>query len=282
MKLHSNHILIRLTKKTDELQLPGIGTLEIETVFDEERHQRIVGIVEEVPNELVFENMNHGQMPWECEMEARIGDEVILRRTDVSSSRFHGKSYEVDGHLYVYVPYTSVILVKREVYRSVIENEDFEIVKDTARRYMDNGPFIGSDGFVKPFDFSFDRSQTIFVDDKYFEVIMLNGFMLVEQDELDLGPKLTLPENIKESKAQTGTIRFIGKPNKRYHEQFESNGTKIQGLLPDNRFDLKVGDKIGFLKFASIDLEFDLHRTFGGKGLHFVRMQRNKILCKLD
>ena len=86
---------------------------------------------------------------------------------------------------------------------------------------------------------------------------------------------------MKESKAQSGTIRFIGKPNTRYHDQFNSSGKQMSGNLPDDRFDLKVGDRIGFLKFAAIDLEFDLHQSFAGKGKQFGRMQRNKVLCKL-
>lgn len=250
MKLQSNHVLVRLTKKTDEIQI-GEVTMDIETVYDEERHQRLVGIIVYVPKELFYENLNHSSMPWECEMEAMIGDEVILRRTDVSVSRGEGKSFEQDGHLFIYVPYHSLILVKRKF-----------TVEDFAR------------------EFCFQHTNTVKVDEEYYHVIMLNGYMLLEQDETDLG-ELILPDNVKESKTQTGRIAFIGKPNKSYHEQFNSAGDKVIANLADDKFDLKVGDKISFVKYSSIDIEFDMHRTFAGKGVHFVRMQRNKVLCKV-
>src|SRR3990167_26157 len=192
MKLHTNHILIRLTKKTDELQLPGIGAIQIET------------------------------------------------------------GYEEDGHLFIYVAYEALILVKR---RWAFEDYGKQL-------YWPNPNTVSLDGIN-------------------YWVIMLNGYMLVEQDDADCETKLTLPQNMKESKAQSGTIRFIGKPNTRYHDQFNSSGKQMSGNLPDDRFDLKVGDRIGFLKFAAIDLEFDLHQSFAGKGKQFGRMQRNKVLCKL-
>jgi len=252
MKLHTNHILIRLTKKTDELHLPGIGAIQIETGYDEERHQRLVGEVVQVPDKLIFENMDHTMMPWECEMEAMVGDEVILRRTDVSVSRFNGKSYEEDGHLFIYVAYEALILVKRKV---KLGNYALQ-VKDPMDKWLT-------------------------LDGVHYFVIMLNGYMLVEQDDADCETKLSLPQNMKESKAQSGTIRFIGKPNTRYHDQYNSSGKQMSGNLPDDRFDLKVGDRIAFLKFAAIDLEMETHQSFAGKGKQFGRMQRNKVLCKL-
>lgn len=257
MKLQSNHVLIRLTKKTDELQLGDI-TMSVETVFDEERHQRLVGIVEQVPDQLIFENFNHNHMPWECDMEVEIGDEVIIRRTDVSVARHEGMSFEIDGHLHVYIHYKALILATRE-----ISEEDAEEIKNNI------------DG---KFDLDANAIMQMGV---YKKVIMLNGYMLVEQDDTDLGTNLTLPQNMKEIKAQTGTIRFLGKPNRRYHDQFNSSGDPITGNLPDEKFDLQVGDRIGFLKFSSVDLEFAIHQTFGMKGVQLGRLQRNKVLCKL-
>lgn len=253
MKLFSNHILIRLTKKTDELQLPGIGTLQIETVFDEERHQRLVGIVVQNPDELIFKNMDHSGMPWQTEIETMVGDEVIMRRTDVSVARHEGRSFEIDGHLHVYIEYHSLILAKRP-----FSIEDF------------------STHLWWPF------KNVVETENGLHHVIMLNGFMLVEQDDTDMGTTLTLPEEFKGKKALTGVIKYMGKPNKAYHDNYNSVGQKITGELPDSRFNLSVGDRIGFLPFAALDLEFELHRTFEGSGKHFGRLQRNKVLCKLD
>lgn len=253
MKLHSNYILVRLTKKTDELQLPVIGTLAIETVFDEERHQRLVGEVIQNPDELTFKNMDHSTMPWETTIETRVGDEVIMRRTDVSVARDEGRSFEIDGHLFIYIEYHSLILAKR--------------------------PFTAED-FAR--EFCFHQENTVCVDEEYFHVIMLNGFMLVEQEEEDFGSTLTLPDEFKGKRAERGRIAFMGSCNTGYHDNYTSAGHKIASNLPDDRFDLKVGDRVGFLPFAALDLEFELHQSFAGRGKPYVRMQRNKILCKLD
>jgi hypothetical protein len=246
MKPISNHVLIKLTKKTDELQLPGVGTLALETIFNEEQHQRLVGEVITVPEKLTFIKMDHGNMPWETEMEILVGDEVILRRTDVSVSRFEGKSFESEGHLYVHVPYHAVILSKRRLKYS-----------------------------------NFPHGDILELDGENYVVTMLNGYMLVQQDDIDFQTEFYIPGNIKNPKAETGIIAFIGKPNTAYHPQFISAGFEYGSQLPDTRFDLKVGDRVAFIKHASVDLEYDIHRTFNGQGNHYVRMQRNKILAKL-
>lgn len=281
MKLFSNHILIRLTKKTDELQLPGIGTLQIETVFDEERHQRLVGEVVQNPEELIFKNMDHSGMPWETEIETMVGDEVIMRRTDVSVARHEGRSFEVDGHLHVYIEYHSLILAKRKVSVMPQIGSEGDVAIEWAKQYQAS--------VTKELSYTQDDSQMYFktpqfveIDGERFEVIMLNGFMLVEQDDSLLSETLSLPDEFKGKKAETGRIAFIGKGNKAYHDNYNSVGQKVTGDLPDSRFDLKVGDRVGFLKYSSIDLEFEMHQSFAGKGKNFVRMQRNKILCKLD
>lgn len=253
MQLHNNYVLVRLTKKTDELQLPGIGTLAVETVFDEERHQRLVGEVIQNPPELAFRNMDHSTMPWETTIETQVGDEVIMRRTDVSVARNEGRSFERDGHLFIYIEYHALILVKRKF-----------TVEDYAR------------------EFCFHQENTVKVNDEYFNVIMLNGFILVEQEEEDLGTTLTLPDEFKGKRAERGRIAFIGSCNTAYHDNYTSAGHKIASNLPDNRFDLKVGDRIGFLPHSGIDLEFEIHQSFNGSGKPYIRMQRNKILCKLD
>lgn len=274
MKLHSNHVLVRLTKRTDEVIIEGLGSLPIETVFDEERHQRLVGIIEEVPDELIFENLNHSQMPWECDMEAKVGDETIIRRTDVSVARHEGKSFERDGQVFVYVPYHSLILVKRKL---TIQEININLNPTIVKNYSS----IQFGQYMPDHHENMEKSQMISTDGEYFKVIMLNGYMLIEQDDKDLGSGLLMPDNVKNPKAETGTIKFIGKPNRRYHDSFDSKGNVASPNLPDNTFNLKVGDKIGFLKFASIDLEMELHQTFGNKGVKFGRLQRNKALCKL-
>lgn len=252
MKPISNYVLIKLTKKTDELQLPGVGTLALETIFNEEQHQRLVGEVIMIPETLTFIKMDHSNMPWETKMELMVGDEVILRRTDVSVSRLEGKSFESEGHLFIHIPYHAVILAKRK-----------------------HEPLIGSDGIIDT------GSQSIKVDAENYVVTMLNGYMLVQQDDIDFQTEFFIPGNLKKEKAETGTIAFIGSPNTDYHTRFDGGGNEYGSDLSDTKFDLKVGDRVAFIKHAALDLEYEIHRTFNGSGNHYVRMQRNKILAKL-
>ena len=230
-------------------------------------------------------------MPWETEMELLVGDEVILRRTDVSVSRFEGKSFESEGHLYVHVPYHAVILSKRKI-SSVLKTtggvghtpEGFwETVDDSL-----NPDFIEGQEIIVQGNISWKTTKDlktecgiIELDGENYVVTMLNGYMLVQQDDTDFQTEFYIPGNIKNPKAETGIIAFIGKPNTAYHPQFISAGFEYGSQLTDTRFDLKVGDRVAFIKHASVDLEYDIHRTFNGQGNHYVRMQRNKILAKL-
>ena len=263
MKAISNHLLVRLTKKTDELQL-GDVTMYVDTSYETQRHARIVGDVILVPDSLYFKNLDHSGLKWDTPMEVKVGDEIILSFVEVTWSIKEGKSYEEDGHLFLYIKYDAAVVVKRKC--SWIESTD-EYIENKLSENMglevtQKRNFITENGVT-------------------YEIILLNGYLLVEQEKERYETVLYIPEGMQDKKAQTGIIRFIGTPNKAYHTEYDSKGNKVNGELPDDRFNLKVGDRIAFQQYADLALEYEMHRTFMGKDGAFVRLQRNKIYAKL-
>ncbi len=99
------------------------------------------------------------------------------------------------------------------------------------------------------------------------EVIMLNGYTLVEpvQDEVDTN--LFLPKHLKRStNKQRGIVRYLGSLNREYSNH---------RYTPDDD-SLKVGDLVTMDRYCNIPLEYDLWRTFD-KDKTFYRVQRTFI-----
>lgn len=242
----NNQVLIRLTRRGDEIELSNGHKLHLDTSYNEEEHRPVVGEVIAVPAKLKFVDGDLSSMPWKTEMQLQKGDIVIIRRPAVSSCFIQnsGRIIEQDGEQYLFIKYSDIILAKRQLSR---DTENF---------------------------------QTVEVDGNKMAVIMLNGFMLLEPDEEEYKTFLELPKSVRRLSKLTGTVRFIGMPNLAYQKMVDATSQDTT-LPPDYYFDVQPGDKVVFHKAADIPLEQDLHQSFEGRDKKYFRCQRHKLLAKL-
>lgn len=112
MRMLNNYVHILLDRKTDEIKV-GQLKLYIDTSFNEEAHRPIVGVVRNVPEKLKFIDGDWSQMPWDTDMELKIGDEVILKRPAVSGAIANGFVKEDEEGLHVFVKYSEVVVARR-------------------------------------------------------------------------------------------------------------------------------------------------------------------------
>lgn len=229
-------MLIELERKTDEYRCEGGQVIYLDTSFDQEIHRPIVGKVVAIPDDVPME---FGK--WETDVELKVGDEVILRRIAVGAAMAHEK-YVMDKDFIICIHYTDIVLAKRFIRR------------------------VGFDEQVEP-----GENQVVSQGGLY-DVIMLNGYLLVEPEVEKLETFLFIPDAFKKESAMFGTIKFMGSPNKKYQALDGS-------YIPDTDFDISVGERIMFFRVGNIPLEYDIHRTFAGKNKGFFRMQRNNILA---
>jgi co-chaperonin GroES (HSP10) len=240
----SNQVLIRLTRKGDEIELANGHKLHLDVSYNEEEHRPVVGEVIAVPAKLTFKDGDLSTMPWKTEMQLQKGDIVIMRRPAVSSCfvQNSGRIIEQDGEQYLFIKYSDIILAKRQLSRA---KEPYQVVG---------------------------------VDGKAMAVIMLNGFILLEPDEEEYKTFLELPKSVRRLSKLTGTVRYLGMPNLAYQTMVDTTGQDTT-LPPDYYFDIKVGDKVVFHKAADIPLEQDLHQSFEGRDKKYFRCQRHKLLA---
>jgi hypothetical protein len=125
------------------------------------------------------------------------------------------------------------------------------------------------------------------------EVIVLNGYIIVEPIVEAPTTFLIVPDSAKKTSMSQGIIRYIGSPNKEYHvtkngkseDVFQSDDVPWarmeNGEMKIDLVDLQVGDKIQFKSSSAVKLEQDLHRTLAGRNTILYRMQRHNIQAKL-
>jgi len=95
------------------------------------------------------------------------------------------------------------------------------------------------------------------------EIIMLNGFCLVEPVEEDVKSNLLLNK-----KKKYGKIVKLANPNKEYKNK----------ALTDN-VNVKVGDIISFDKFADIPVEYGMHKTLDKEYWKIQRRNMSVVWC---
>lgn len=100
------------------------------------------------------------------------------------------------------------------------------------------------------------------------EVIMLNGYTLIEPVQDEVATNLFLPSHLKRStNKQRGIVRYLGSLNREYSNH----------RYPPDDDSLQVGYLITMDRYCNIPLEYDLWRTFGDKEVKLWRVQRTFI-----
>lgn len=99
------------------------------------------------------------------------------------------------------------------------------------------------------------------------DVVMINGWVLVEPKEEQVKTILELPKYLRNKESmQVGTVKYIGNHVRKYF-----NYPGVEDSLEINK-----GDVVFFDSEDSIPMEYDTHNTLG----KLYRMQRKDILAK--
>jgi len=99
------------------------------------------------------------------------------------------------------------------------------------------------------------------------DVIMLNGYTLIEPVQDEVATKLFLPSHIKRStNKQRGIVRYMGSLNREYSNH---------RYTPDDD-SLQVGDLVTMDRYCNIPLEYSMWSTFDKNKTYF-RVQRTFI-----
>lgn len=239
----NNHILIKLSRKSDELTLRGGTTIYIDNTFEEEKHIPVTGRVMAFPAKLYYNNQvgNSHSMPWDVDMEIRVGDDVIFYYMaaincmgTLDNPTGNGKYFkDPDGGEYIMITYDNLFLARR----------DQQIIPL-------NGYLI-----LEPIE-----------DEEFLRV-----------KERFAKAKLTLPKNYVQICAKEGIVRFLGSPIREYRDR-DKNG---ELRFTDEGVDIRHGMRVMIRKAADLPLEYDVHASLEERK-RFLRVQRRYILYATD
>lgn len=113
----SNYVTIRL-KQNDKYRTENgveIFTPTQSKINNEEEIKPVRGEVIAVPDKLTFIQGDWSNMPWKCEMELQVGDDVIIKRPALSMAISDANSsYFVENdELFVYIKYNELVCAIR-------------------------------------------------------------------------------------------------------------------------------------------------------------------------
>ncbi len=239
LKPMNNHVLIKLSRKKDEIKTPGGGKLYIDPTFEEEKHFPVTGYVIARPRSLFYSDKigDSHSMPWKTDIEIKEGDYVIFYYMAVLNCMGtldqpggNGKYFkDPDGGEYIMITYDNLFVAKRD--DKIIPLNGYlllEAVEDYEYRYQKE---------------RFDKMG------------------------------LTLPPNYTQAFSKEGVVKFIGTPNRDYRDRNRS-GDKYH---TDEGIDIERGMKLIIRKAADIPLEYEYHASLEGRK-KFLRVQRRYIL----
>lgn len=116
LKPQSNHVLIKVDRKQDEITFKSGVKLYLDTSFEKEKHAPVTGQVVAVPDKLVYSRNNPASLEWDTEMEAKVGDQTIVYYMAAANAftKDISKSLEDEnGNHYMFVNYQNIYLVIR-------------------------------------------------------------------------------------------------------------------------------------------------------------------------
>lgn len=108
--------MIKLDKENDSIKLKNGFELYIDITFDPEKHATVTGTVYGLPSHLYYSGKPNIGMPWETQMELKMGDKVIVYYLSiVNAFKKESRKYILEGEdRYVFIPYSSIFAVYGE------------------------------------------------------------------------------------------------------------------------------------------------------------------------
>lgn len=236
----SNTVLVEMTYTTEGIKSKGgiIIGFNTDWEFEDETDSHAGNLAEiyakvyRCPPKLYYERGDSLSMPWDCNMELQVGDTVFFNAIESRNS----VEIVCEGKTYKLLPYQDLYC---------------------AKRYHEKQ--------------SFDSKTFLMGTDPWWEVIMLNGYVLLERVYLENVSPLAVSKDAGLDKTR-GIIRYVGISPKEYQRK-EYSDIK----------DLEVGDMVLFAPNSPL---FLLERTtalstFDGDNLYWC-VHRRRISMVLS
>ncbi len=77
-KTSGNNVMIELDPENDHIKMKTGGEIYLDTSYEPDKHVTTTGTVRAIPTSLRFDPENPSYMPWDTDMEIKIGDRVII------------------------------------------------------------------------------------------------------------------------------------------------------------------------------------------------------------
>jgi hypothetical protein len=245
----NNFVLLKAKVDNSKIKLEGGQILYLDTSFAKEKHSDVVCEVVAVPDRLVYGfttdiNPRTGKyiqkqesMDWKTDMELRVGDEVIIHYLAyVNAFGDDKRAFTLDGDEYFFCPYQYIYLAKRR-WTATEEDVFWKSYKASTTKYITE---------------DWKQQHGIVMNDKeIYNVVMLNGYILVQPVEKELKSKfLELPPSMMKDNKKKVKVCYAGKPNQEY----------INGVYYDQK--VEPGNLAIVDKSIDVPLEAEDHRTF--------------------
>lgn len=246
----NNFVLLKVKADNSKIKLQGGQILFLDTTYANERHSNVVCEVVNVPDKLIYGHSNdyserNGKrlpkphsMDWKCDMELKAGDEVIIHyMAYVNAFGDDKRAFILDDQEYFFCPYSMIYLAKRrwtkteeDVFWKVNEGKETDLTEEWKQ-----------------------QNNIVIKDKELYNVIMLNGYILVQPVEKALTSKfLELPEHLTQTNKKKVRVCFVGKPNQEY----------LNGIYYDEK--VSPGDIVIVDKSIDVPLEAEDHKSFNG------------------
>lgn len=139
----------------------------------------------------------------------------------------------------------------------------------SARNAVSQGKMFIEDGEL----YIYIPYDQIFAARRGEEVVIPNGYAIIEPEEDTINTTLILPDQLKGKKSENiGIIRYLGTPNMQHKHEPTIGG--------DDPL-LKVGDKVLLDRVCNIPLEYPLHKEFD-KDKEYYRVERRNIIAVVN
>ena len=137
-KTSGNNVMIELDSENDHIKMKTGGEIYLDTSYEPDKHVTVTGTVRAIPTSLRFDPENPSYMPWDTDMEIKIGDRVIIHYLAVMNCfRPEMKKYWVqDGKRLVFIQYRSIFCLIRE--DVIIPINGYCLVEPIPDRYIES------------------------------------------------------------------------------------------------------------------------------------------------
>lgn len=115
-RTQGNHVLVKLDQENNSVRLKSGLELFVDTTYEVEKHITVTGEVMALPTKLHYSGQPNIGMPWETEMELKIGDRVFMYYLSVANA-FRKETFNAiveEDARYVFIKYQYIFAAIRD------------------------------------------------------------------------------------------------------------------------------------------------------------------------